>query len=298
MKGLYVRAALAAALAVAIAGCTASAGSGTTEKIADDGGDLGKAWLDLNAAMEKGDAQAASALLDGKRWNLANKKPSWFQQFADGEPGKPMGGRRNGDRATLFLDNSDADGSRFEYRHVGATWSGSSWVFDGPMTLGSSFSPSDKRDCAETPDVFPCGVETGQVSGTIKLAAPGEDDPAQYVLLDGFAARKVPTAGGATTTTEVVLSTQGINPAALAMSSDPDHVYGWLGWPVMKLAVAPDGKSAEVEYYGGGPRKKMTVTDGLTIDASAPGRMKGTLKTDVPDVGHVDVAFDLSTASQ
>ena len=53
----------------------------------------------------------------------------------------------------------------------------------------------------------------------------------------------------------------------------------------MKLDIAPDGKSGELEYYGGAGRKKVTVTDGLKLDPSTAGRVKGTLKTEVPEVG-------------
>ena len=299
MTGTMKRAALCAAV-VAIAGCSASAGPGATEAIAADGGDLGQAWLALHAAMKAGDAAKATPLLDGRQWNLANKQPSWFQMFAEGDPGRPMGGRRNGDRATLFLDESTpGDETGRDYRHVNATRVGSGWVFDNPTTLGSSFSTHEARDCVALPTVFPCGVETapaGKVAGTI-VPKPKPDEPERHVLLDGFAARMVPSEGGEPTATRVVLSTLGINPAALALSSDPDHVYGWLGWPVMKLDIAPDGSSATLEYYGGRGRAKQALTKELVLEPATPGRIKGRLALDHAEAGKIDVSFDLSTAS-
>ena len=117
------------------------------------------------------------------------------------------------------------------------------------------------------------------------------------MLLDGFAARMVPREGGEPTATRVVLSTLGINPAALALSSDPDHVYGWLGWPVMKLDIAPDGSSATLEYYGGRGRAKQALTKELVLEPATPGRIKGRLALDHAEAGKIDVSFDLSTAS-
>lgn len=291
-----------AVLAAALAGCGGGGGADNakTEALPADGGDLGKAWLAFHAAMKAGDVEASKRYLDGARWTTGNKKASWFQQFAEGEADKPMGGRVHGDRATLFLDASDPESTASrDYRHVNATRDGDSWRFDNPHTFGSSFSLSDARDCSAGA-IFPCGVETappGQVGGTVENLKARDGKPATELLVDGFAVQMVPTAGAAPTATRVVLSAHGINPAALALSTDPGHAEGWLGWPVLHLDIAADGKSAELEYYGGNGRQKTTVTAGLTLDANAPGRVRGRIQAEIPEAAKVDAHFDFGVAS-
>lgn len=303
MRHRFPRHALLLALLAALAGCGGGSGAtdtARTEALPDDGGDLGKAWLAFHAAMKAGDVETSKRFLDGARWSTDNKQASWYQQFADGGVEKPMGGRVHGERATLFLDGSDPEYPEGrEYRHVSATRVGDSWRFDNPTTFGSSFSLTDARDCSAGA-IFPCGVETaplGQVGGTVVKLKTRADEPATEVLMDGFAVRMVPTEGAAPTATRVVLSASAINPAGLALSTDPEQADGWLGWPVLRLDIAPDGKSAELQYYGGNGRKKVTVTTGLTLDADTPGRVRGRVQAEIPDGARVDARFDLGTAS-
>lgn len=286
-------------LASMLAGCGGGGGNDAkTEALPSDGGEVGKAWLTFYGAMQAGDVETSKRHLDDRRWTTGNKPAKWFQQFATDPADRPMGGRLKGDRATLFLDASG--GGSPDYRHVNATRMGDHWVFDNPTTYGSSFSLSDGRDCSGGVTIFPCGVETapqGQVGGTVTKLKTSDNEPTTEVLLDGFAVRMLPSEGAAPTATRVVLSAYGINPAGLALSTDPAHADGWLGWPVLRLLIAADGKSAELEYYGGSARKKVTVTSGLTLEANTPGRIKGRVQAEIPEGAKVDAHFDLGTAS-
>ncbi|MGA9422499.1 MAG: hypothetical protein WBW61_09060 [Rhodanobacteraceae bacterium] len=75
-------------------------------------------------------------------------------------------------------------------------------------------------------------------------------------------------------------------------------VRTWLNYPILTLDVALDGKRAKLEYYDGLARKTLDVTDGLSIDANTPDRMRGHLQTDAGDVAQFDVTFDLATTSE
>ena len=72
-----------------LSGSVHAAGPAKTEVLPADGGDLGKAWAELAAAMKAGDAGRAGKLLDPKAWHLADKQASWFSMFADMEKSKP-----------------------------------------------------------------------------------------------------------------------------------------------------------------------------------------------------------------
>ena len=61
-----------------------NAGPARTEELPSDGGDLGKAYIELAAAMKAGDKERAGRLLDPRQWHLANKQKSWFGMFAHG----------------------------------------------------------------------------------------------------------------------------------------------------------------------------------------------------------------------
>src|ERR1700687_3626448 len=101
------------------AGSIHAAGPAKTEVLPADGGDLGKAYVELAAGMKAGDKTRAGRLLDPRAWHLADKQASWFSMFADMEKSKPSGGRRQGDRATLFL--TSGVGNPLEFRYVSAT---------------------------------------------------------------------------------------------------------------------------------------------------------------------------------
>ena len=216
--------------------------------------------------------------------------------FADMDKSQPAGGRVQGDRGTLFV--TSAVGNPLEFRFLSATRTSSGWRFDSPTTLGSSFSKSEARDC-RTSKVFPCGSTTAPdsvVTGTITPRSPAPDMPATYRVIDGLAAHMAAAPGAAPASTRVLLSGHGINPEAVALSGDPEEVSRWLGWPVIGLEIAKDGKTAKMEYYDGMSRRSFDVAKGLTVDSTAPGRIRGQLKTEIEKIVF-DVSFDLAAAS-
>jgi hypothetical protein len=266
-----------------------------TEVLPGDGGELGKAYLDLAAAMKAGDKQRAGRLLDPRQWHLANKQKSWFDMFADMESNQPAGGRIQGDRATLFLVAKG--GNPLEFRYLSAARTGGGWQFDSPATLGSSFSKAEARDCG-TSRAFPCGTRTAPdsvVAGTITPRSPAPDTPASYRVIDGLAVRLVDDKKQPVGTS-VLLSIHGVNPDALALSGDPEEVKGWLGWPVIRMDIAPGGKSAKLEYYNGASRETAEIAKGLSIEAGSPDRIRGQLKGEIEGVVF-DLSFDLGTGS-
>jgi hypothetical protein len=281
--------------AAVLAGLANAAGPGKTEILPANGGDLGKAYLDLAAAMKAGDKERAGRLLDPRAWHLADKQKSWFLMFAEMDKSRPAGGRLQGDRGTLFLSSP---GNPLEFRYMSATRTSGGWQFDSPATLGSSFSKSEARDC-KTSRKFPCGVKTAPdsvVSGTIVPRSPAPDMPLKYQVIDGMAVPLVTEKGGAPAGTRVILSIHGINPEAVALNGDPEEVSGWLGWPVISLEVGRDGKTAKMEYYDGMSRRSFDIAKGLTVETTAPGRIRGQLKTEIEKIVF-DVSFDLAATS-
>ncbi len=276
------------------AACAGDAGPARTEVLPKDGGDLGKAYVELAAAMKAGDKERAGRLLDPKQWHLGNKEKSWFQMFDHMERQKPAGGRRQGDRATLFL--LETDGNPLEFRYMSATRADGAWHFDSPTDLGSSFSKSEIRDC-KTGTVFPCGAKTAPDSVVWGTMTPHSDAPEtqSHRVIDGLAVRMMDDKKQLASTL-VLLSGNGINPEAVAASSDPEQVKGWLAWPVVALDIAPGGKSGKLEYYNGSSRKTLDITKGLSIESRSPGRIRGQLKTDVEKIA-LDLHFDLDTTS-
>jgi hypothetical protein len=280
--------------AILPAACGHDAAPARTEVLPSDGGDLGKAYLELAGAMKAADKDRAGRLLDPDHWHLANKEKSWFGMFDGVYSGQPAGGRIQGDRATLFL--TDKAGNPLEFRYMSATKTSSGWQFDAPTTLGSSFSKAE-RDCS-TSKMFPCGVQTAPdsvVSGTITAREPAPGTSAKSRVIDGIAVRMV-DAKNQVVGSRVLLSIHGINPAALALSRDPDNVKGWLAWPAILLDIPPGGGAAKMEYYDGASRKTIDVAQGLSIQAGTPDRIRGQLKTEADKVAF-DLHFDLGTAS-
>jgi hypothetical protein len=275
--------------------CANAAGPVKTEVLPASGGDLGKAYVDLAAAMKAGDKVRAGKLLDPRAWHLANKEKSWFGMFADMDKEHPAGGRLQGDRGTLFLSNA---ANPLKFRYMSATRTSGGWQFDSPTSFGSSFRRSEARDC-KTSKVFPCGVKTAPdsvVSGAIVPRSPAPDMPVKYQLIDGLAVPLVAAKGGASAGTRVILSIHGIVPEAVALSGDPQEVSGWLGWPVISLEIARDGKTAKMEYYDGMSRRSFDVARGLTVELTTPGRIRGQLKTEIEKTVF-DVSFDLANTS-
>lgn len=273
-----------------------AAGPARTEALPAGGGELGKAFVELAAAMKACDKERAGRLLDPRQWHLANKEKGWFAMFAFLSEMQPAGGRIQGDRGTLFLANKA--GNPDEYRYMSATRTSAGWQFDSPTTLGSSFGRSEMRDC-KTSTAFPCGARTAPdsvVSGTIVPRSPAPGMPAAYRVIDGLAVQMVDKPGAPPTGTRVLISVHGINPEAVALSGDPDEVKGWLGWPAISLDLKRGGASAKMEYYDGMSRKTVDVPTGLTIEPSPPGRIRGALKAAIEKVAF-DVQFDLAAAS-
>lgn len=270
-----------------------------TEVLPADGGDLGKAYTDLVAAFKAGDKANAAKTLDTVVWNLDTKQPSWFAQFVPGmQDNHPVGGRRQGDRATLFVVNSQP-----YYAMMNATHAADGWKFDSPVASGSSFG-DPPRDCAATPKRFPCGATSApdaRVSGHVLSHAAQPMDPASarpVTLIDGVAVRMLDDQSKQLKFTRLLLSGTGINPQMLALSGNVGVVKGWLTYPLVTLDVSPDGKSAKLDYYNGSARKTLDVTNGLTIDTTTPERMRGHLKTDATDVAQFDLTFDIATTSE
>jgi hypothetical protein len=297
---LRIRGACLALFAMLCGACGSSgAVPDKTEALAADGGDLGKAFGDLVAAFKAGDKVRAAALLDPLAWNLGDKKPSWFAQFVDGmEDNHPVGGRRQGDRATLFLANS-----RPYYSMMNATRTANGWVFDSPLSAGSSFGETP-RDCAASPTRFPCGAKSApdaQVSGHVQSNKPGSRmDPASTgprVMFDGLAVRMLDSKTRSLKSTRLLLSGTGINPQMVALSGDIGGVGTWLNYPMLIMDVAPDHRSAKLEYYDGFSRRKFDAADGLEIDTKTPNRIRGRFQADVSDLARFEIAFDISTIS-
>lgn len=271
------------------------AGPARTGELPGDGGDLGKAYVELAAAMKAGDKERAGRLLDPLRWHLADKQKSWFAMFDYMDKQRPAGGRIQGDRATLFLVQTA--GNPLEFRYLSATRAAGGWQFDAPTDFGSSFSGSETRDCAAS-KVFPCGARTAPdslVTGTITPRQPAPGTPAGYRVIDGLAVRMVDDKKHPVGT-RVLLSIHGIYPQAVALSGDPEEVKGWLGWPVLLLDIAPSGNSGKLEYYDGFSRKTFDIAKGLTVEAGSPDRIRGQLKAALETVAF-DLRFDLAAAT-
>jgi hypothetical protein len=288
---------LAIVLLMSVPSSRGLAQSPKTEALPADGGDLGKTFAELSAAFKAADKVRAAKLLDPMRWHLDTKQASWFAQLSEQLSAfQPSGGRRQGDRATLFVTSKDG-----YYGMLNATYSGL-WRFDSPTPAGSSLS-GPVRDCKASPSRFPCGTAgapDAQVSGTVQSHMIDPDTKAAMppvALIDGLAVRMVDGSTKALQSTWVVLSGTGINPQMVARADDPDQVAGWLNYPVLKLSIAASGNSAKAEFYDGYSRQEFDLTSGLTVDRQSPNRIRGTLKTDVKGIAAFNVTFDLGAAS-
>ncbi|OQX07787.1 MAG: hypothetical protein BWK76_24410 [Desulfobulbaceae bacterium A2] len=271
---------------------------GTTEALPADGGDLGKAFAELKQAFGAADKVRGASLLDASAWHLDTKEPGWFARISEQlAKFSPVGGRRQGDRATLFV----ADKQPY-YAMLNATYVAGAWKFDSPIPVGSRLDPAG-RDCTVLPTRFPCAAKSApdaQVAGTLQSYRVDPETKARFrpvAVLDGLAVRMVDPQAQELKSTLIVLSGTGINPAMVALSSEPDQVSGWLKSPVLVLEVAPDGKRAAVKYADGISPQSFEVTSGLRIDTQTPNRVRGELKTDQKDVAQFDITFDIGTLS-
>jgi hypothetical protein len=288
---------LATVLLMSVASSRNLAQSAKTEALAADGGDLGKAFADLSAAFKAADKARAAKLLDPTRWHLDTKQASWFAQLSEQLSAfQPSGGRRQGDRATLFVTSKDG-----YYGMLNATYAGA-WRFDSPTPAGSSLS-GPVRDCKASPGRFPCGTASApdaQVVGTVQSHMFDPDTMAAVppvAFIDGLAVRMIDDGTKAAQSTWVVMSGTGINPQMVARADDPDQVAGWLNYPTLKLLIAASGNAAKAEFYNGYSRQEFDLTSGLTVDRQTPNRIRGTLKADVKDIAVFNLTFDIGVAS-
>lgn len=285
-------------LLIAVCAKAGEAQRGKTEVLQADGGELGKAFVELKQALKTADKARAAKLLDPSVWHLDNKKPEWFAQLNERlTQYSAVGGRRQGDRATLFVVNEVP-----YYALMNATYAAGGWRFDTPSPPGSSFS-SPPRNCKAFPTRFPCAALSAPealISGVVQShrVDPETKKPfPPFVLFDGLAVRMLDGQTKALKATWIVLSGTGLNPQMVSLSEEPDDVTRWLSYPVLTLYVAPDGKSAKAYYYDGYSPKEFDVIGGLHIDTKTPNRIRGQLKTDMKDAAKFDITFDIGTAS-
>lgn len=265
-----------------------------TEKLPADGGDVGKAYNELVAAYQAVDATRAGRLLDqyGSKEPFTLEKDLVDTLLPDMLKVHVTGGAWQADRATLFVDGEGLHG------YLGASLTATGWIFDNYTP-----SPRDEHflagpDC-KTSKWFPCGAASfpdAQVSGRVH-AYPGvatDSSPASGVLLDGFGVRVLDANAKALKYTEVVLSGTAFEPHALAGTDL--IIYENSSQPVLRLRIAPDGKTTKLAFVQRSP--EIDATAGTTLDTSTPDRLRGHLKFDAKDVAQFDVTFDVGTLSQ
>lgn len=278
--------------AVLFAACSAPPQQ-KTELLPSDGGDLGKAFAELQTALAAGDDAHADKLLDPK-WHVGGDGPSYSALLKDL---KPTGGKRQGDRATLFLLGD-------RYAAINATRGTNGWFFDLPTPM--FFSADEKSDCTASPQRFPCGVTSApdsQVSGRATeqyVAMSGEKKTVEMPLFDGFAVREVSVGKKAPLWTRLILSQTAVDPQVLARSGSPRSVTG--DSVCVILDIAPDGKSAHGIYksntgYTGRLEFDVKEGEGLSLDIGQPKRLRGHVTADIKGV-KVDVTFDVGIASE
>lgn len=290
--------------AILLAACLSAfaqspAGPTMTTMLPADGGDLGKAYIEFASAVDAGDAARIANLADSA---VGDKEAAFFQAFGKLSPRKPIGGRRQGDRATLFLQTAmDKGGGSYELWN--ATHTSAGWHFDSPENVVNFSIPNAGLDC-KTKAEFPCAVSTAPdsiVSGTVlphKYDSYLYKKAPEFRMFDGFAVRVFDGNDKMPKVTTVFLSSMGIMPGMLTREVDePNSVRYKLTMALLRLDVAADGKSAHVEFWNQNTRKQADVTSGLTIEAADGKRIRGRLKADVKELANFDLYFDIGTAS-
>lgn len=281
------------------------------EVLPPDGGELGKAYLELIEVLKTADKVKVEKLLEPRYVHLLDQAPSLFEDYYDDfstYKKEVVGGRRQGNRATLFLFGLSLSKSK-TYSFINATYNKDGWQFDTPTPRGSyPFTEWDQftGNCQKNPNLFPCAVMTGpdsQVSGTIHSYETyrNTNTPIRTaVLLDGFAVKLIDPKTKSLKSIQVILSPTGINPEMVARCALPADVIERLGESTLTLDVTPDGKSAKLEYVtdDGDWRKKFDINNSeLNIDTSTPNRIRGHLKLDEKDAAKFNVKFDIGTVS-
>lgn len=279
-----------------VACAQSSAGPTKTEVLPADGGELGKAYVEFASAVDAGDTARIGKLINP---DDADSKLAVLQAFGKLGSSKPVGGRRQGDHATLFLQTGE-----HAYEFVNATHGATGWLFDSPMKQLPVGIEGDERDCAGKTE-YPCALITAPdavVSGSVTLNKYDtfvyKKAPA-FSMLDGFAVRELDD-GKTLKHTSLFISSMGIMPGMFthaAGSDAPNDVRYRLAFGLVKMDVAPDGKSANIEIWDGGSEKTAKVADGLTIEVADGKRIRGRLIADVKDVARFNLYFDIATVS-
>lgn len=291
---------LALVLLCAACGKTAAPIEKTTV-LPPDGGDLGKAYSEMEDAFKAADKIRLGRLLDPRVWPLDDKQDSWFAQFVERLGGfHPIGGVRQGERATLFVVNDQPF-----YAMFNATHTPGGWVFDSPVAYGTVLDGQPKN-CAGSAR-FPCGAASAPdalVAGTVqaKNVATRSAPTASTAdaMIDGIAVRILDHGSKKLKFTRLVLSGTGINPQMVARSSAMSGVEMWLNAPVTVVAmdVAVDGESAKLTSKGPFYLNNVDVTEGLTIEPNTPNRIRGSLQAVIGNAGQFAITFDVGTISE
>ena len=284
--------------AACLAACAqSSAGPTKTEVLSADGGELGKAYIEFASAVDAGDTARISKLINP---DDADSKLAVLQAFGKLSSNKPVGGRRQGDHATLFLQTGE-----HAYEFVNATHGATGWLFDSPIKQLPVGIEGDERDCTAKTE-YPCALITAPdavVSGSVTLNKYDTfvyKKPPTFSMLDGFAVRELNDDGKTLKHTSLFISSMGIMPGMFTHATGgdaPSDVRYTLAFGLVRMDVAPDGKSANIEIWNGGSEKTANVADGLTIEVADGKRIRGRLITDVKDVAKFNLYFDIATVS-
>jgi len=259
-----------------------------TELLPADGGDLGKAFTELQTALAAGDNTRAGKLLYPK-WHVDGDGSS-YSALLKGL--KPTGGKRQGDRATLFVLGE-------HYAAFNATYAANGWYFDLPTPI--FFAEDEKSDCTVSSQRFPCGATSAPDSQVSGSASEQDNEKILKVpLFDGFAVREISIGKRAPLWTRLILTGTAVDPQVLARSNSPSSLANGLSMYVLTLDIAPDGKSAHGRYNGYTGTRRFDVRDGtgLSLDTNQPKRLRGRVTADIKDAGKLDVTFDVGIASE
>jgi hypothetical protein len=285
-----------------LAACAqASAGPQKTEVLPADGGDLGKTYVEYAKAVDTGDL---AQILKFSNPELADKTADFFHAMGKLGTSQPVGGRQQGDHATVFLRTGAKSNGNDIFALSNATRGSSGWRFESPLaTVLTSYSSKPYGDCAKQPE-FPCGVTTAPdsiVSGTITLHKYDTfvyKGPPVFAMFDGFAVRMFDKNDKAPKSTTVFLSSMGIIPEMLTNNDTrPNSVGVKLKAPLLQLDVAADGRTAHAALLDNHTTKKTDVSQGLMIEAADGKRIRGRLKADIKDLMEFDLYFDVAVAS-
>ena len=288
-------------------GAAAGCGAGKTEALPDGGGELAKAYEEMTAAFKAGDRERAAKLLnDVDRYTNGVDGSGLVKYVENLSKLRPIGGRRQGERAALFLETSNQAANKPQrpalcYQTLDATHTADGWRFDD-MPAPAGCEDEGRLPVCPRRAAFPCSVTTApdsQVSGSIH--EHGGRGPERTVsMLDGFGVRMIDYGSNRLKSTRVVLTTTGIVPQNLAYSAYPDR--GNLLWMIpttLVLDVAPDGKGATATYWNPWEEQNLDLSDGgLTIDGHDADRMRGRLRLDKKAIGAFDIVFDVATRSE